>query len=327
MDRYTLRVILGISFFLGGASAPLAAVTVGALRDIPAGTIRYSVHEGNKRHFIEINWGGDTEDTGSSGPVAKITVAGSTTPAAAKIGEEALDRLFDAAAKLGEGYLVPRSTTSDRSNRDMFQLYVGLKSDPVRLSFPSNEPALWNRAAACWIQYAEILKKDASLALPEVKRIEPQTAADARSGLPSLADYTSVRLSAERVDRSKPDYGTISAEWIRSKDGTITFSASYQGRTGDRLKATPAPAQIRPIFDELRKLSNGYCHPSFARNKKVAASRDYDSIDIGIIATDQPGEFLLPFFSTDTSQWASADRLWSLLLQLFPEEQRGKIIQ
>lgn len=327
MSRYTLQLIVGISLSFVCASEPLEAITVGSLRDMPAGTIRYSMHEGRNRHFLEITWGGDTEDTGSSGPVLNIRVEGSTAPKVAKISEGTLDRLFAAAAKLGEKYPVPRSTTSDRSNSDMFQLYIGLRSDPVRLSFPSNEPTLWNSAAACWIQFSEILKQDASLTLPEAKRIEDTNAAGPKPGLGSIADYTSVKLSAERVHRSKANYGTISAEWVRSEDGTITFKASYYARTGDQLKAAPTPAQIRPIFDELQKLSNGYRHPSFARSKKSAISRDYDSINVGIIATNQPGEFLLPYFSTDSSQWGGADRLWSLLLELFPEEERGKIIQ
>jgi hypothetical protein len=285
------------------------------------------MQEGKNRPFLEITWGGDTEDTGSSGPVARLKTGGSTTPIVAKISDGALDRLFASAAKLGENYAVPRSTTSDRSNPDMFQLYIGLRSDPVRLSFPSNEPSLWNSAAACWGDFAKILAQDASLVLPEAKRVEVANVVAPKPALASIADYTSVNLTAERVHRSKLNYGTISAEWVRADDGSITFKATYNGRTGDQLNAAPTPAQIKPIFNELQKLSNGYRHPSFARSKKSAKSRDYDSINVGIIATNQPGEFLLPYFSSDSSQWGGADRLWSLLIELFPKEERGKIIQ
>ena len=305
----------------------LQAIAIGSLRDIPAGTIRLSMHEGNTRQSLEISWGGDTADTGSHGAVAQLRSEGSTEPTVAKLSEGALDRLFSAAAKLAADYPVPRSKTGNRSNRNMFQLYIGLRSDPVRMSFPANETDLWNRAATCWMLFAGILKQEASLSLPVAKPIAGTGSVSPTTGLVSIVDFTSLELTVERVHRNKSDYGTISAKWGRSEDGTITFTAKYDSRDGSSISGSPTPAQIRPIFEAVQKLVKGYRHPSFERSKKSALSRSYDSINLGISPTDQPGECLLPFFSTDSSQWSNADRLWSLLLEVFPKDERGKILQ
>ncbi|MGJ8655822.1 MAG: hypothetical protein ACSHX6_05165 [Akkermansiaceae bacterium] len=306
---------------------PLAAITIGSLRDIPAGTLSYTMRDGKSSNYVTATWGGDTEDTGSGGPVVKYRLAGDKESQTAKLSEDALEQLFAAATKLTKGYSIPRSTTSDNGDRNSFQLMVGHIYDPVLINFPANEVGLWNRGAACWGEFGEILKKDASLTLPEAKRLEDANSAELKPGLAEIAEYKSMDLSVQRVDRGKSNYGTISAKWNRTKDGAITFTAKYDGRTGDRIEGSPSPAQIRPIFNELQKLTKGYRNARLKGSKNGRPSRSYDSIDVGIKATGQPGEFLLPYFSTDSSQWGKADRLWSLLLELFPRDKRYEIIQ
>ena len=326
MHRYSLPFITALTLLFLSASSSLKAITIGSLKDFPAGTIRYSMHEGKNVHFVEVTWGGDKENTGSNGPVVQLGLAGENQPKLTKISEDALEKLFTAATKLTANYSVPRSSSGNSANRDMFQLHVGVIYDAVKLSFPANEPHLWNSAATCWSQFAEILKKEASLTLPEAKQIADAGKTSPKPGLATIADYTSVRMLVERVHRSKSDYGTISLDWNRAADGTITFQARYYSRAGDQINTTLTPAQIRPLFDELQKLAVGYRHPSFARTK-TGASRNYDSITVGIMVKDQPGECLLPYFSVAASQWVEADRFWSTLIKLFPKEKQAEIIQ
>ncbi len=308
-------------------TGPLQAIDIGSFRDVPAGMLRFSVRDGDARHYIGITWGGETPDEGSEGAVYKFSPQGAAEPVTGKLSDGDVERLYAAAAKLCSVYTVARSTTGDRSNDNNFQLYVGTPNDAVRLCFPANEAHAWNRGVECWTLFAEILKKDASLTLPAVKALEVKGVAVSEAGLGNIADYTSLGLSVERVNRSKTDYGTISVDWARTEDGKIKFTAKYSGRSGDSVDATPSPTQLRPLFDEIQKLAKGYRHPSFASKKKASLSREYDSINLAISATGQPGELLLPYFSIDSSGWKDGDRLWSLLLDLFPEEDQAKFIQ
>lgn len=102
-SQIPLSVFIGL-LLLVITAGQLQAIAIGSLRDIPAGTIRLSMHEGNTRQSLEISWGGDTADTGSHGAVAQLRPEGSTEPTVAKLSEGALDRLFSAAAKLAADF-------------------------------------------------------------------------------------------------------------------------------------------------------------------------------------------------------------------------------
>ena len=325
MKPYKSKLIAAFFVIFICSIANTMAIKVGTLRELPVGTIRYSVTEGNVTHFVEIEWGEDRENDTTKGPLMKSGKTGENATVT-KLNQATLDKLFTEVAKLAAIHTVPRSTTSNRQNRDVFALYVGLTYDPLKLNFPKNEKILWNSAAICWARFADILKKDTSLTLAEAKQVDDKGAAVPKPGLASIADYTSMQLMVERVHRSKSDYGHITIDWKRLEDGKIEFRANYSPRVGDSISASPAAAQIRPIFDELQKLTHSFRQPAVS-NSKNAASRSYDSINLTLMTNDQPGEFTLPYIETDSSQWAAANRLWTQLIKLFPEEKRAKIIQ
>ncbi len=317
-----------VLLLVASSTSWLHGIEIGSVKDFPVGTIRFSMQTKEGRHFVSVSWGGQTVDTGSEGPVLKVTSkALDDGKKTIKLDERTLDQLFESARKLRKGYYLPRASTGDRSNRDHFQLYIGHLSDPLRLSFPADEPHLWNRAASCWKIHVETLKKAASIELPLAAHVAIIGKKAPMPGVSSIRDFTSMDVNVSRVHRSKIDYGTISAKWDRAKDGKISFSLSYINRAADSVHASPPVSEIRPLFEQVQKLAKGYRHPSFARNKAAARSRNYDSIDIYLEPGGHTGEYLLPYFSTDASQWGGADKLWSFLVNLFAEEDREKIIQ
>jgi hypothetical protein len=256
----------------------------------------------------------------------KYTAGSGKKPVTAKIGQDALERLFGMVTKLGLGYAVPRSTTADRRNTDMIQIYLGLQGEPVWLNFPANEYSLWNKAATTWNEASQILMKESSIQLPPAKlREKPSDSPRVPNpGLASIGDYTSLNISVQRVHLSDNNYGTISAKWNRTGDGKISFTLRYDGRGGDSAEVAPDPKQIQKLFGGIQGLVKSYRHPSFGDSKKITRT---DNIILGLSANGHPGECSFPFFLKRSSQWGSAEQLWSLLVKQFLQEDQKKIIQ
>jgi hypothetical protein len=282
-------LLVGLAISVGS----LKAVSIGSYRDFPVGSLKLSLREGKESVSLQVKWGGETEASGAEGPVVNYTSGRGENPVTSKIGKDALERLFGLVTKLGSGYAVPRSTTADRKNQDMIQIYIGLQSEPVWLSFPANEYSLWNKAAETWTGVSEILMREASISLPLAKpREKPADAPPLpNAGLSSIADYTALNISVQRVHLSETHYGTISVKWNRTSDGKIDFTLKYNGRGGDSAKAAPNPKQIQELFREIQSLVKSYRHPSFEGSKKITRT---DHIILGLSVNGHPGECTFP---------------------------------
>lgn len=322
----TLSFLRCLVFFFILCPQFCEAISLGSLRDFPAGKISLSLKQERERASIEIQWGGSPAD-GSKGPRFKLTQSGVREATEGELSEKQLSLLFNNLQKLAQSYTVPSCRTAEASQKNHFQLYVGHQSDPLRLSFPVNEPVLWNEAVTCWMELGKNLQQSDELDWPEVTQIDLPSPEVSQPGLGAISDFTSLKFILERVHRSESNYGLLSGSWTRSKDGQIDFTVRYAPRTGDHLKATVAPSQIRPLFTQFQRIVSGYNYPSFAGKKPQALSRDYDSIDLSLSASGQPGEVNFPHFSFDSSQWSQADKLWGLAVKLFPPEVQDQIIQ
>ena len=319
-------VYLAAMFYVLMALQSLHAIKIEQRNEYPAGMIHMSLNDEKGSMSFRVAWGGDTDITGKNGPFVELRRYGAKTSETINLKPETVDKLFVVCSQLSSTYYVPRSAKDDANRAHAIQLYLGAGSDPVMLTFPANEPKLWNFAVEHWTKIVAIFKTDVSVDIPLLSPLKD----DARplpKGMSSLADFTTLSIQVTKVNRKKSEYGTITISWKRTEDGKITFDAEYLDRLTRTIKSKPAPKQIKPIFDEVQSLAKNYRYPSFAFNKNTPLGRDYDSIDVRYIPSTQSGFHKLPFISKDATQWNDAESLWNLAKELFPEDSRNIIVE
>jgi hypothetical protein len=319
-------VYLAAVFYVLLALQSLHAITLKTLTEYPSGTIYMTLKDENGSLMFRVMWGGDTDKTGKNGPFVQLHRNDSKTPEIITLKQDTVDKLFGACSKLASNYYIPRSTIGDASNKNEIQLHFGTVSDPIMLTFPANEPKLWNSAVEHWAIISAIFKSDASVEIPLSSPIKDNSNPMPK-GMSSITDFTTLTIEVTKVNRTKFEYGTITISWKRAENGEISFDAQYVDRQTRIIKSKPSTKQIKPLFDEAQSLAKSYSYPSFAFNKKNPLGRNYDSIDVRFKPSNQPGFSKLPFFSTDSAQWKDADSLWNLAKELFPEDNRNIIVQ